>query len=295
MGNAALYRPDDPSNGGADNSSGVVGATSWLRSPDTPGLLYDPKGVRSPALEGWHVAVKFACIPCGALYEGSVDRCSICFDNQVVAMPSNIRGREIGNPAPRRRAGIRRAGEIKPDESLAPYGGEFASWKVAARHVIEIHGPPGGGKSTAATQLAISASRQWPVLYIAVEEGHSVGLAKRLERCGLNELASRRLSISDAADWAEFIEDLDGSDARLVIIDSISELKPEMKTLLEVLGDRSAILISQVNARRGPVGGLRGAHLADLVAECVGGLLTVTKNRFAPPTTLRLFEPEVAS
>ena len=60
------------------------------------------------------------------------------------------------------------------------YEGLRVPWKTS----ITLEGPPGGGKSTAATHMALALSSAGiDVLYVAAEEQDSSTLTERFQRC----------------------------------------------------------------------------------------------------------------
>jgi len=208
-----------------------------------------------------------------------------------VPLPVALRGRAV-ELGPRRRGGAVSASRLRPDDSVAPYGEPWSSWRLGGRHAVLLYGVPGSGKSTAATRLAVSASRRVEVLYVAVEEGHSVALRERLERAGLDDMAARRLRVSDARDLSELADDL--ASAVVVVIDSVSELRASPLSLVEVLGDRSWLAVQHANSRGGAYGGHEWAHAVDVVLRVEHGVCTPTKNRFGPMHSIPVFEQEVA-
>jgi len=137
--------------------------------------------------------------------------------------------------------------------------------------------------------MAVSAARRVDVLYVAAEEGHSVALRERLGRAGLDDLAARRLRVSDARDLAELAEDLTGG-AQLVVIDSVSELGVSPVALVQTLGQRSWLGVQHLNARGGAHGGHEWSHAVDAVIRVEAGTAMPTKNRFGPMHAINVFE-----
>jgi len=140
-----------------------------------------------------------------------------------------------------------------------------------------------------ATQMAISAARQVEVFYVAAEEGHSALLADRLERSGLDDLSGHRLRVSDARDLLELVEDLDGSVAKLVVLDSLTELRLSARSLAETMLGRCWIGIVHVNVRGGVYGGQEVAHISDVVVNVEDGLATPIKNRWGGMDPVRVW------
>lgn len=236
--------------------------------------------------------MRWICLRCSAEYDERPPVCGACLQGDRLApVPARVAGREVAI-APRRRVGLVRAGEMRPDHRPAPYGPPWDRWRFGEPHALELKGPPGGGKSTLATKLAVSAARRVPVLYIAAEEGHSSSLAERLERAELDELAGRRLAISDARSLAEVEEDLRQSDAAIVIVDSVTEMAVAPPQLVPMLLGRSWIVIVHLNGRGESFGGNAWAGAADASIRVEDGLATPAKNRFGPMDELEVYARE---
>jgi hypothetical protein len=186
-----------------------------------------------------------------------------------------------------------RAADLKVQHRAAAYGPPWDVWRFGEPHGIELRGPPGGGKSTLATKLAVSAARRVPVLYIAAEEGHSRSMQDRLQRAGLDDFSARRLRISDARHLVELEEDVREAGAGvLVIVDSVTELHATPEGLEPVLHGHSWIVISRLNARGLSSGGNAWTSAADASIDVEDGVGTPSKNRFGPKTSVRVWEQE---
>lgn len=234
--------------------------------------------------------MRWICIRCSSEYDDRPPSCGTCLqDDRLAPMPARVGGREV-SVTPRRRVGLVRAAELRVDHRPAPYGPPWDRWRFGDPHAVELKGPPGGGKSTLATRLLVSAARRVPVLYVAAEEGHSSSLAERLERAQLDELAGRRLSISDARTLTELDEDLSRSDAAIVVVDSVTHMGVSPEQLVPMLLGRSWIVIVHLNARGESYGGNAWGGAADVSIRVEEGVATPTKNRFGPMDSMVVYE-----
>lgn len=233
--------------------------------------------------------MRWTCAGCRAEYEDRPEFCGACLGRTLLPMPTRVAGRDVAI-LPRRRVGIVSASALKPSGKLAPYGAPFDAWRIGDPHALELLGPPGGGKSTLATRMAISAARRVPVLYVAVEEGHGQALVERLHRSGLDDLAAQRLRVSDARTLTELDDDLRASDARIVVVDSVTELGASAEQIVSVLLGRSWIAVSHINARGSTFGGQTMSHAVDAVVRVEGGVAKPSKNRFGPMNSITVWE-----
>jgi predicted ATP-dependent serine protease len=207
----------------------------------------------------------------------------------ILPMPVRVAGRDVA-VQPRRRVGVVSARELRPSKRRAPYTAPWDTWQIGDPHAVELLGPPGGGKSTAATCMAITAARRIPVLYVAAEEGHGQALIARLHRAGLDDIAAQRLRVSDARTMAELDDDLRAYDARLVVIDSISEIGAPAEQMVSALLGRSWIAVSHINGRGQSFGGQTMSHAVDVVIRVEGGVAAPSKNRFGPMNSINVWE-----
>ena len=209
----------------------------------------------------------------------------------LVPMPVKYEGRLVQS-APRRRGGVVRASALRPDRTPAPYGAPWTAWRIGMPHIGVAFGPPGVGKSTLVNLLAVSAAHRVPVLVVAAEEGHAGTLSDRLKRCGLDDTAAHRLTVSDARNLAELADDVRELPRDCVIIvDSLTELRCKPETLAELLAGHSWWCTQHVTTGGAPRGGLEASHLADIVVEvCKGGIATPRKNRWGVMDELSVFD-----
>ena len=229
------------------------------------------------------------CVRCEWAYAERPPFCGLCGSPDALAVqPVAVRGRAV-ELGPRPRLGVVPARDLQPDDSAAPYGTPWDSWRFGARHSVLVFGAPGSGKSTLVTRMAVSAARRVDVLYCAAEEGHSVGLRERLARSGLDDLSGRRLRVSDARDLAELAEDLTPG-TQLVVVDSVSDLNVSPVALVQLLGQRSWLAVQHQNARGGAHGGHEWSHAVDAVVRVDQGVAVPSKNRFGPMLSLNVFE-----
>jgi predicted ATP-dependent serine protease len=129
------------------------------------------------------------------------------------------------------------------------------------------------------------------VLYCAVEEGHSVTLAERIDRAAPDDLARRRLRVSDARTVAEIEDDLAAvPDARLVLVDSITELRASELWIAEAMRGRSWIAVAHQNTRGTAHGGAAIEHAVDVVIDVDGGVATPRKNRYGGMAAITIWE-----
>lgn len=234
--------------------------------------------------------MNYLCLDCSGSYTERPPFCGQCLPGTLVPVPAAMRGRAV-ELGPRRRVGPVPAGRLRPDDSAAPYSEPWSVWRLGVRHALLLFGPPGSGKSTVATRMAVSAARRVEVLYVAVEEGHSVSLRERLVRAGLDDISGRRLRVTDARDLAELAEDLGSSS--IVVIDSLSELSVSPLALVEVLGaDRSWVGVAHANTRGGAYGGHEWGHAVDAVVRVDQGIAAPVKNRFGPMDHVQVFDFE---
>lgn len=235
--------------------------------------------------------MRWICLRCRAEYGERPPTCGGCLsDVGLVPMPDRIDGRDVAS-APRVRAGVVLARDLRSDSRPAPFGAPFDAWTLGDPCAVELLGPPGGGKSTCATAMAVSASRRVDVLYVAVEEGHARTLVERLQRAGLDDLTARRLRVGDGRTLHEIGEDLRAvPDARLVIVDSVTELGASPEQLVPMLLGRSWIVVSHVNARGNSHGGSAWSHAVDVVVDVIDGKASPRKNRFGGMCSLNVWD-----
>lgn len=106
----------------------------------------------------------------------------------------------------------------------------------------------------------------------------------------MDELAGRRLSISDARTSAELEEDLRQSDAGIVVVDSVTQMSVSPEQLVPLLLGRSWMVIVHLNARGESFGGNAWGGAADVCIRVEAGVATPTKNRFGPMDALEVYE-----
>ena len=234
---------------------------------------------------------RWICAGCRAEYDERPPTCGLCLSHHgLLPLPARLGGRDVAT-APRLRRGVVRAQDLRPSNRLADFGEPWASsWRIEEPHAVLLVGAPGSGKSTLAAQLAVSAARRRPVLFVAAEEGHGGTVVQRFARAGLDELSGHRLSVSDARTVAEMEEDLAASDARLVVVDSATEMRATAEWISATLAGRSWLVVAHANSRGSAYYGRDLEHAADMVVDVADGLATPRKNRWGGMASVRVWE-----
>ena len=155
----------------------------------------------------------------------------------------------------------------------------------ARNFTMMFHGEPHNGKTIFLLKLAQYLAENFgDVLYVSSEEFASPTMTKKVNEF-LNPLPSR-------LHFAENLQDPDLSDYQFIILDSVNDLGlkiNEYKELRKDHPDKAFIFILQHTKAGDFKGGKDWEHIAEIAGEVHKGVVNITKNRYAPKSTLDFF------
>lgn len=166
----------------------------------------------------------------------------------------------------------------------------FAFWqslfgRPARNFTMMFHGEPHNGKTIFLLKLAQYLAETFgDVLYVSSEEFASPTMTKKVNEF-LNPIPQR-------LHFAENLDDPDLSEYQFVILDSVNDLGlkiNEYREMRKVYPETAFIFILQHTKAGDFKGGKDWEHIAEIVGEVHKGVVTVTKNRYAPKSTLDFF------
>lgn len=167
----------------------------------------------------------------------------------------------------------------------------FSFWlslfgRPANNFTLMIHGEPHNGKTIFLLILAqYLANNFGDVLYVSSEEFASPTMTQKVSEF-LNPLPAR-------LHFAENLTDPDLSQYNFVILDSVNDLGlriNDFKELRKEHPDTAFIFILQHTKSGNFRGGKDWEHLAEIVGEVEKGVISITKNRYAPKTSIDFFD-----
>jgi hypothetical protein len=149
-----------------------------------------------------------------------------------------------------------------------------------------FHGEPHNGKTIFLLKLAQYLAETFgKVLYVSSEEFASPTMTKKVNEF-LNPLPTR-------LHFAENLQDPDLSSYQFIIMDSVNDLGlkiNEYKELRKVHPEKAFIFILQHTKAGDFKGGKDWEHIAEIAGEVHKGVASITKNRYAPKSTLDFFK-----
>lgn len=155
----------------------------------------------------------------------------------------------------------------------------------ARNFTMMFHGEPHNGKTIFLLKLAQYLAENFgDVLYVSSEEFASPTMTKKVNEF-LNPLPSR-------LHFAENLQDPNLSDYQFIILDSVNDLGlkiNEYKELRKEHPDKAFIFILQHTKAGDFKGGKDWEHIAEIAGEVHKGVVNITKNRYAPKSTLDFF------
>jgi archaellum biogenesis ATPase FlaH len=155
----------------------------------------------------------------------------------------------------------------------------------ARNFTMMFHGEPHNGKTIFLLKLAQYLAENFgDVLYVSSEEFASPTMTKKVNEF-LNPLPSR-------LHFAENLQDPDLSHYQFIILDSVNDLGlkiNEYKELRKEHPDKAFIFILQHTKAGDFKGGKDWEHIAEIAGEVHKGVVNITKNRYAPKSTLDFF------
>ena len=166
----------------------------------------------------------------------------------------------------------------------------FSFWQSlfgnpAKNFTMMFHGEPHNGKTIFLLKLAQYLAENFgDVLYVSSEEFASPTMTKKVNEF-LNPLPAR-------LHFAENLQDPNLSDYQFIILDSVNDLGlkiNEYKEMRREHPDTAFIFILQHTKAGDFKGGKDWEHIAEIAGEVYKGVVTVTKNRYAPKSTLDFF------
>ncbi len=166
----------------------------------------------------------------------------------------------------------------------------FSFWqplfgRPARNFTMMFHGEPHNGKTIFLLKLAqYLAEKFGDVLYVSSEEFASPTMTKKVNEF-LNPLPQR-------LHFAENLNDPDLAGYQFVILDSVNDLGLKINEYRAIRKDHpeTAFIFILQHTKAGDFkGGKDWEHIAEIVGEVHKGVVTVTKNRYAPKSTLDFF------
>ncbi len=155
----------------------------------------------------------------------------------------------------------------------------------AKNFTMMFHGEPHNGKTIFLLKLAQYLAENFgDVLYVSSEEFASPTMTKKVNEF-LNPLPAR-------LHFAENLQDPNLSDYQFIILDSVNDLGlkiNEYKEMRKEHPDTAFIFILQHTKAGDFKGGKDWEHIAEIAGEVHKGVVTVTKNRYAPKSTMDFF------
>lgn len=167
----------------------------------------------------------------------------------------------------------------------------FSFWQSlfgnpAKNFTMMFHGEPHNGKTIFLLMLAQYLAENFgEVLYVSSEEFASPTMTKKVNEF-LNPIPQR-------LHFSENLIDPNIADYDFVILDSVNDLglnARQFKQMRKDHPDIAFIAILQHTKARDFRGGKDWEHIPEIVGEVYKGVVTVTKNRYAPKNTLDFFK-----
>lgn len=228
----------------------------------------------------------FVCARCGAESASSFTICPACAEwysyRPQVLVPLRqasgaIRAVPLSKLLPRQRTySVHAVGDVPSADPV----------------VVQVSGPPGGGKSTLALQVAESIGDRG-VLYVSAEEG--LGETFRMRVRDL-EITSSRIHVAPACHQPDVLALLRDNECRWAILDSWSVLRWTVQDLLALKAEGVSVLfVVHATKADDPAGSLTLEHLADCSIWVEALQWSHRKNRFGPLSGGRVREVEVVS
>jgi hypothetical protein len=149
-----------------------------------------------------------------------------------------------------------------------------------------FHGEPHNGKTIFLLKLAQYLAETFGnVLYVSSEEFASTTMTKKV-----NEFLT---PFPTRLHFTENLEDADLSQYQFVILDSVNDLGlkiNEYREMRKAHPETAFVFILQHTKAGDFRGGKDWEHLAEIVGEVHKGVVTITKNRYAPKNSLDFFK-----
>jgi hypothetical protein len=157
--------------------------------------------------------------------------------------------------------------------------------KPARNFTMMFHGEPHNGKTIFLLKLAQYLAENFgDVLYVSSEEFASPTMTKKVNEF-LNPLPQR-------LHFAENLVDPDLSEYQFVVLDSVNDLGLKINQYKEIRKDHpeTAFIFILQHTKAGDFkGGKDWEHTAEIVGEVHKGVVSITKNRYAPKNSLDFF------
>jgi|GEM_PF-3441969 len=253
--------------------------------------------------------LKLRCPRCEQEWGARAASCPSCGCRTLQPIPHSRNGIAYGEPGcrPRRR---RRpdttdlASLVQSTKALRRCRWGLEGFTLPPTAKLAVEGPPGGGKSTLASRVAVDLAAQGHrVLNLSVEEGQEEPCIGRLQRaCRLVGVPpASTLLVADVRDIHEADQELVAFRAAgskgVVIVDSLSELDASPTWWSELMVDpwMGVVVVQHLTTAGQPRGGLAPAYACQVRLVVNDLQAQVVKNRFGPCQVFSVLSPLAAA